>query len=40
VLIMVNGKLKETLKVEKASLEEADFLETRLKHWYGNEIND
>jgi len=40
VLIMVNGKLKESLKVEKASLEEADFLETRLKHWYGNEIND
>jgi len=40
VLIMVNGKLKETLKVEKASLAEADFLETRLKHWYGNEIND
>ncbi|MDQ7004202.1 MAG: ABC transporter ATP-binding protein [Ghiorsea sp.] len=40
VLFLVGGELKETLPIQEASLEEADFLESRLKHWYGHEILD
>ncbi len=38
VLFLVGGELKETLPIKEASLEEADALESRLKHWHGYEI--
>ncbi|MDQ7001070.1 MAG: ABC transporter ATP-binding protein [Ghiorsea sp.] len=40
VLLLADGELKETLPIHEASLEEADYLESRLKHWYKHEVYD
>ena len=39
VLLMVDGELKEQLEIKHGSLEEADYLETRLRYWYNDKIN-
>jgi ABC-2 type transport system ATP-binding protein len=39
VLIMVDGALLETVEVHHGSLEEAEYLESRLRYWYNDKTN-
>ncbi|MDX8380477.1 MAG: ABC transporter ATP-binding protein [Ghiorsea sp.] len=40
VFVIVQGEIKETIRVQESSMKQADILETRLKFWSGDAILD